>query len=628
MEFRDQAAKETSALIARLFAESAENSRQRLSAFRTAINNATKALEAAIGSSPNFEREVTDLVTRLAKGASAEAEAAAARTAAEARVAADAIRAELKAETKQKDALAASLKEARAKAESLQTELDAEKQRAETARREVSDARDALKQVEAARVEAVAERDKEAKGRATLETELHRLHEAADALRAEASSTSDQLEVAIAEKARLEEALAAAQSDFEAAKTKLASVTALYQQTAAKLKAAEKDHEAAVQALEANHGVVLRELEATHAAALRDMEASRHAAIDAALQEAERNHEAAIRDLQAVHAAAISELEAKHDVQIHQLEADHAAAERDSESRHGAALRDLEAQLQASSVDHSAHESVVSRVDELLDGFQALSGASSVGDVLATMVEHLAAQFSRVALFYVRGNRLEGSNQIGFEFDHDIAKLVFPLGMDSLLTRAVVSGRIEHVTGDELADSGLAPFGGAPTCALAMPVHAKHSLFWDAMPVVVQGETIAIVYADDSGRSAGELSTRFASALLQHAVALLMRLSNQLRHLSELREYATSLLTELQETYDSDVASGKNGEDLLHRLQNNLDFARSIYATRIEGEGPDAQPIFDEQLGGFMDEHAETRFGRDLLAIAGRGEVSRKAEAS
>ena len=187
--------------------------------------------------------------------------------------------------------------------------------------------------------------------------------------------------------------------------------------------------------------------------------------------------------------------------------------------------------------------------------------------------------------------------------------------MDSLLTRAVVSGRIEHVTGDELADSGLAPFGGAPTCALAMPV-------------VVQGETIAIVYADDSGRSAGELSTRFASALLQHAVALLMRLSNQLRHLSELREYATSLLTELQETYDSDVASGKNGEDLLHRLQNNLDFARSIYATRIEGEGPDAQPIFDEQLGGFMDEHAETRFGRDLLAIAGRGEVSRKAEAS
>ena len=44
---------------------------------------------------------------------------------------------------------------------------------------------------------------------------------------------------------------------------------------------------------------------------------------------------------------------------------------------------------------------------------------------------------------------------------------------------------------------------------------------------------------------------------------------------------------------------------------------------------PDRSPAEgDEQLGGFMDEHAETRFGRDLLAIAGRGEVSRKAEAS
>lgn len=639
MEFRDHAAKETSALVARLFAESAENSRQRLTAFRTAINNATKALETAIGAAPNFEREVGDLVTRLAKAASAEAEAATERTAAEARVAADALRAELKAESKQKESLAASLTEARAKTDALQSELDAEKQRSETARREVTDAREALKKVEAARVEAIAERDKEATARETLETELHRLHEAADALRAEASNTSDQLEVAIAEKARLEEALAAAQSQAEATAAKLASMTTLFQQTSTKLKALERDHQNAMQTLEASHSVSireieanhaakireldanysvkLRELEASHGAALRDMEASRHAAVDEALREAERDHEAAIRDLEAVHAAALRELEAKHAVEIHELEAEHAASERDSESRHSAAVRDLEAQLHASSsVGHAAaHESVVSRVDELLDGFHALSGASSVGDVLATMVEHLAAQFSRVALFYVRGNRLEGSNQIGFEFDHDIAKLVFPLGMDSLLTRAVVSGRIEHVTGDELADSGLAPFGGAPTCALALPV-------------VVQGETLAIVYADDSGRSAGELSTRFARALLQHAVALLMRLNNQLRHLAELRDYATSLLSELQETYDADVASGKSGEDLLHRLQNNLDFARSIYATRIESEGPDAAPLFEEQLAALMDEHAESRFGRDLLAIVGRGEVGRKAEAS
>ena len=95
MEFRDHAGKESSALIARLFSESAENSRQRLGAFRTAINNTTKALESALVSTPHFEREVTELVARLSKAASAEADAAAERAAAEGRAAADAIRAEL-----------------------------------------------------------------------------------------------------------------------------------------------------------------------------------------------------------------------------------------------------------------------------------------------------------------------------------------------------------------------------------------------------------------------------------------------------------------------------------------------------------------------------------------------------
>jgi hypothetical protein len=650
MEFRDQAAKETSALIARLFNESAENSRQRLAAFRTAINNASKALETAIGSTPQFERELADLVNRLTKSASAESQAAVERVAAEGRIAADALRTELKAETKQKDALDAALKEARTRADALQAEHDAEKQRSDAARREVTDAREALKKVEAARIEAVEERDRDVKTRGTLEAEVQRLRQAIDTLRSEAASTSDQFESMIADKARLEEALAAAQSHIQATETKLAGVTTLFKQSSAKLKAFERDHEAAIEGMEASHAASTRELEATqaaalremettqaaalrqmettqaaalrevearHAAALRDKEASRDAAIDEALRHAERNHEAATRDLEAVHTAALREMEAKHAVLIHQIEAEHAAASRDAETVNSAAVRDLEARLHASAAGVASSDTVMSRVDALLDAFQALGVAATVGDVLATLLEHLAAEFSRVALFHVRGNRLEGSNQIGFEFDNDIAKLVFPLGLDSLLTRAVISGRIERVAGDEVADSGLAPFGGAPTCALAMPV-------------VVQGDTLAIVYADDSGRSTSELSTRFASALLQHAVALLMRLNNDVRLLTELRGYATSLLTEVEEMYAADVASGKSGEDLQHRLKNNIDFARSIFATRIEAEGLDAAPLFEEELASLMDAQLETRFGRDLAVVAGRGEhhSSRKAEAS
>ena len=618
MEFRDSAAKETSALVARLFAESAENSRQRLAAFRTAINNATKALETAIGSAPQFERDVTDLVNRLAKAATAEAEAAAERVAVEAKAATEAVRAELKTESRQREALAASLQDAKTKLEALQSELEAEKQRSETARREVSDAHDALKKLEAARVEAVANFEKETKTRAAAEAELQRLRRAIDALRTEAAGVSDQLEAAIAEKARLEEALAAAQSQAEANEAKLATVTTLFKQASTRVKTLEKENETAVRELTEQHAIALRELEATHQSALIHAVKEAEATSEAALRELELNHMNAIRDLETRNTITVRQIEAEHGALQRELEARYAAAQRELESQ-AAAYRELEAQIHASAnTAAAAPEAIISRIDDLLEGFHALAAAGTVADVLATLVEHLAAEFSRVALFHVRGNRLEGANQIGFEFDHDIAKLVFPLGLDSMLTRAVLSGRVERVSGHELADSGIAPFGGSPTCALALPL-------------VVAGETIAIVYADDSGRTASELSTRFAGALLQHSVALLTRLNNELRLLAELRGYATSLLAEMEELYAADVAAGKAGNDLQSRLRNNLDFARSIYATRIETEGLEAAPLFEEQLAALIDTRADTPFGRDLAALAGRADLRgahRKAEAS
>ena len=39
----------------------------------------------------------------------------------------------------------------------------------------------------------------------------------------------------------------------------------------------------------------------------------------------------------------------------------------------------------------------------------------------------LASEFSRVALFNVNGNRLEGRRQTGFDFGSDISKVAVPL---------------------------------------------------------------------------------------------------------------------------------------------------------------------------------------------------------
>ena len=242
-------------------------------------------------------------------------------------------------------------------------------------------------------------------------------------------------------------------------------------------------------------------------------------------------------------------------------------------------------------------------LEELLAGFQALSGAETINEVLTTLVEQMAAQFPRVALFRVRKGHLHGEHQIGFDLKTDINKLVLPLGMDSLPARAASSGQIERLSGNELKDSKT-PFSGTPTLALALPI-------------AVAGDTLAIVYADDSGAApaarggaADEIRARSAEAIQLYAVALLMRLTNELKALAELQKYAASLLHEMEQMYEADVAAGINGPDLQKRLSGNLDFARSIYGSRTALEGTDAASLIEDELAGLIDARRGTPFAQ------------------
>ena len=110
---------------------------------------------------------------------------------------------------------------------------------------------------------------------------------------------------------------------------------------------------------------------------------------------------------------------------------------------------------------------------------EELSEKTTISDLFAALVRHLAGEFSRVALFRLKANRLEGEDQIGFDQTTDVTKLVLPLNVDSLITRAASSGSFEHLVGNELDENGRAPFGGTPTVALAMPI-------------TFQGETLAV----------------------------------------------------------------------------------------------------------------------------------------
>jgi hypothetical protein len=258
-------------------------------------------------------------------------------------------------------------------------------------------------------------------------------------------------------------------------------------------------------------------------------------------------------------------------------------------------------------------------LDDLLAGFQALGSASTMSDVLTTLVEQLAAQFPRVALFRVKKSHLQGEHQIGFDLKTDIAKVVLPLGMDSLLARAVNSGHVEQLSGDELKDGSRAPFSGSPRFALALPI-------------VAAGETLAIVYADDAGggkdRRAADASltgARFAEAMQQHAVALLMRMTNELKARAELQAYARSLLRELSQMYASDEQAAKTPDDMQARLKGNLEYARSIFESRVALEGGDAAALLDDEIAALVDAEQTTPFGRHLALVAGRTVSTRNA---
>jgi hypothetical protein len=535
MEFSALAAKETSALLARVLGSASQASLERVDALRAALDTASKALEASIAARPDVERDVDELVKRLTKAAAAEADVRLKHLSAEARKITDALRAELADVIGEKDALAISLTDSRAQIETLRAQLSAEQKQAQATQKELAEAHGSNKKLESARADAVAARDKEASARGAAETEVHTLRTQLDAARKDAKRAASELEAAVAERRKADAALSAANSQAQAAEAKLSAVTTLFKTSAARVQVLEREQE-------------------QQAAAIKELEAHAHAPVEV-----------------------------------------------------------MEGELQA-----PAGASVL---DGLLGAFDALSTASTISDVLATLGEQLAAEFPRVALFRVKGNRLEGTHQIGFDLNNDIGKVIVPLAMDSLLTRAVTSGHTERLTGEAIDASGL-PFGGSPTFALAMPI-------------VVDTESIALVYADDfaeprqESRNDEDLNAKFAEALRQHTVALLMRLTTELKAMAELRAYAGSLLTEIEQMYQSDIAAGKQGEELQKRLHANLDYARSIYTNRAQFESPSAGALLDAQVVAMSEANRDNGFGRDLAVVIGwSSDSSRAAEAS
>jgi hypothetical protein len=533
--------------------------------------------------------EASALAERLSTAMTAEIQAAAERT----QATADAALAKIRAEA---DQLKASLARTATDQKTLQAALDKLRAEAKSAQALIEKLR-ADERASQASIEKLHADERASQAAIEKLRADERVSQASiDKLRADQQALQAALEKSRKEDASLRTALEQARASEAAVKTALEKARAQEQALRAAL-AKEQERAKAAQ-------VALGQAQAAQALA----EAERSKAIVAAEQAAARAAAPAVdqklaTDLEEMRGLLASVTAERDDIAAEMARAEALWVE---QSR---ALRDQVQKIASG------------RLDQLREAFQRLASASSVADVMTILIEALGGDFSRVALFQVNGNRLEGRQQSGFDAVSDISKVVVPLTKGSALADAVRSGRVQGLTADELTDTSRKLFGGSPSFVLILPV-------------TIGGSVQAVLYADNSDQPQPHIVTprrgvHFAEILLWHAVPLIARLSAEEKALSDLREYGAQLLGDLENVYASDVTAGHKGEKLQRRLQHNVEYARSMYAQRAQASGPLAAGVFDDQIVHLIAQKRSTAFGRDLSAAAGIADDQKlSAEAS
>ena len=648
MEFQDYAAKETSALFGRVRASQTGASLQQLQAIREAIDAAARAIETA----PEPDQEIDELIAGLTAAAYEEARRAgdeSRRISQEARRAIDEAEAELQKQVDENAGLAAAVARTDAEAALLRSELETAQERAEAAERDFLATVDAHGELEAALKAADSETRHLVQAKANVENDLAATRAALEQAIADIDHLRHDIDRRHAERAELERHLEAANAVADERDVLAAELertrgerAALQQQlSSAGQTTVERDALAREMGVVGEHARLLEtELESAHA---------RITTLESELSAANGRSCAVEADLDAVRgrtrtlegdlAAAIAAVE-RHDIVVTELEMSRARthtleaerAEREDAMRQlqlrlddalqaearlreqaETKLREAAARASEAAGDSEQSEALRWEVERMVSLFDAsvravneMSSARTSADLLSELIKRLSLQFSRVALFRIKGQALEGELQVGFE-DTDISRLVLPLTVDSLLTRAINSGSVESITGSDTARRLGTPFNGTPTSAVALPI-------------LLQGTTVAVVYADDAdmpdyarGPAVHESSVAFAKLLVGEATLLMMCHTHELKMLAELRQYATTLLQEAKEMYLADAEAGKPAAHLKGRLKDNLECASQLYTYRAAMEGTAAAALLDDQIAAEMD--GTSQFARDLADV-------------
>lgn len=231
-------------------------------------------------------------------------------------------------------------------------------------------------------------------------------------------------------------------------------------------------------------------------------------------------------------------------------------------------------------------------LDRLLTAVREIDASRTLSDALGALLQHASSFAPRGAIFLINGDRLRSWKTKGFP-QLDAQPFESAIAGSGLLAKALQTGEAVRSGPSQPPPT----FAAVPQGGLAL-----------AVPIVVGGRAVAVVYADNVGASEDsgfwqdtiELIARHTSSVLALLTALrtvqTLGASNGDADDQSARRYAKLLVSEIKLYNEAAVKAGRERRDLLSRLRSEIDRARRLYEERVPASAGARSQYFHHEL--------------------------------
>jgi hypothetical protein len=309
--------------------------------------------------------------------------------------------------------------------------------------------------------------------------------------------------------------------------------------------------------------------------------------------EAERQQAAALLDAEGSRIEQeLEQVRAAFEVERARLEQE-IQGQRDAQAQREAEVR-REAEREA-----QAHQAPAAGVGNVLRAMQGIDESRTLSETLTALVRGALEHASRAAVFVVNGTSLEEWPAPGVE---RLSARPVERDLSGLLRAALTRGGRVSAPDD----------GSAPSFARLPEGRAA-----SAVPVMIDGQAVAVLYVDDGIASSSEKRSGSADAvelLGRHAAARLAELTaaralqlagghnGQSPRVAppdeeqSARRYAKLLVSEIKLYNEGAVRVGRERRDLQQRLKAEIDRARRLYDERVSSTVSGRAAYFQQEL--------------------------------